>query len=52
MTRAGRTMQINILIQIIKCGLVGYGVWKTYKTNGEWLQTKFNFLTGKLSLTE
>ena len=37
-------MNAYLLLDLVKCGLIGYGVWKTYKTNGEWLQTKMNFL--------
>ena len=49
MEKAGQKMQWYLFYDVMKCGIIGYGVWKTYKTNGAWLQTNINFLTEKLS---
>ena len=49
MKKAGKKMQWYLFLDVVKCGIIGYGVWKTYKTNGAWLQTNIIFLTEKLS---
>lgn len=49
MIRASKKMQMYLLLDLVKCGLVGYGVWKTYQTSGEWLTTKISFLTERIS---
>jgi len=49
MKKAGQTMQWYLLLDVVKCGLIGYCAWKTYKTNGAWLKININFLTEKLS---
>merc|ERR1711990_1089318 len=44
MQRAGNNLNWYLFLDLVKCGIIGYGVWKTYKTNGSWLQTKIAFL--------
>ena len=49
MKKAGKNLQWYLLLDVMKCGIVGYGVWQVYKTNGSWLQTKISFMTEKVS---
>ena len=49
MTKAGKNLQWYLLLDVVKCGIVGYSVWQVYKTNESWLQTKISFLTEKIS---
>ena len=48
MQRAGNNLHWYLFLDLVKCGIIGYGVWKTYKTSGSWLQTKISFLTEKV----
>jgi len=52
MHRAGQKMNAYLLLDLVKCGLIGFGVWKTYKTNGEWLHTKMNFLIERIPFSK
>ena len=45
-------MQLYLLLDLVKYGVLGYGLWKTYNTNGAWLQAKISFLTEKISLSK
>ena len=35
----------NIAVDSLKIMLLSYVAYKTYKTNGEWVQTKIQFIT-------
>ena len=52
MKGAGKKMQLYLLLDLVKYGVLGYGLWKTYNTNGAWLQAKISFLTEKISLSK
>ena len=40
MKRSLKTLQKNIILGVIKCGIIGYLAWRAYETNGEWLKLK------------
>ena len=41
--QAGTTFMTKITLDLIKIGLIGYVGYKTYSTNGEWLQAKIQY---------
>ena len=36
MQRSLQSLQKYIILDLIKCGVIGYLAWKMYKTNGNW----------------
>ena len=41
--------KVSINLETI-LSLVGYCAYKTYQTNGKWLQTKIDFIAGKFNI--
>ena len=36
MQRSLKSLQKYIILDLIKCGVIGYFAWKMYKTDGNW----------------
>jgi len=43
--KAGNTMMMYLAADLVKISLLGYCAYKTYQTNGQWLQTKLDFVS-------
>ena len=39
---------INIGMDAIKISCIAFVAWKTYQTNGEWLESKIEFISQKI----
>ena len=39
---------INVGKDVMKISCLAFVAWKTYHTNGEWLQSKLDFISGKI----
>jgi len=46
---AGNTMMKYFALDVVKISIFGYCAYKTYQTNGEWLQTKIDFVSQKIA---
>ena len=45
---AEQTLFINVGKDVMKISCLAFVAWKTYHTNGEWLQSKLDFISGKI----
>jgi len=50
MKNAKYTMLKYLVLDVVKISLVGYCAYKTYQTNGKWLQTKIDFISEKFNI--
>ena len=39
---------INIGMDAIKISCIAFAAWKTYQTNGEWMESKIEFIYQKI----
>ena len=46
--KAEQTLYLNLAKDAIKISCLAFVAWKTYRTNGEWLQSKFDFISEKI----
>ena len=45
MKQSLKSLQKYIILDLVKCGVIGYFAWVTYKTNGEWVKQTFLDIT-------
>ena len=43
--KAEQTLFINVGKDVMKISCLAFVAWKTYQTNGEWLQSKINLIS-------
>jgi len=48
MKNAKNTMMKYLVLDLVKISIFGYCAYKTYCTNGKWLQTKISFISEKI----
>ena len=46
--KSEQTLYLNLAKDAIKISCLAFVAWKTYRTNGEWLQSKFDFISEKV----
>ena len=44
--KAEQTLFINVGKDVMKISCLAFVAWKTYQTNGEWLKSKLDFISG------